>query len=213
MVVVAVFPGWSGEDSEQRFLLLRERLEKIPGVKVEIVDYLGVNGPFTKLRTRASITELTNEAEKNLLHLCKGEERIIALGYGLGAIIVRILIMRGYDFERFVSVGGPHKGFSKKYLWLRPLAKLFGAKPFFELMPESDFLKSLKEVPPGIYIGSKIDEIIPPESAVPEEVPETERNFLWFKRHHDMIPSEKQGVPKSAIPVVARIIEKYVESQ
>ncbi|MDK2949095.1 MAG: Palmitoyl protein thioesterase [Patescibacteria group bacterium] len=207
MVLIVLFPGWSGNSSKQNFSLLKERLEEIPGVEVETIDYIGIGGPFTKLRTRKSINELANEAEKSLLQLSSSEEKIIAIGHSLGAIIIRLLVERGHKFDECVFAGGPHKGFKNKYLWQYPLATLLGIKPFFELIPGSDFLKSLREVPPGIYVGSKIDEKVSSESAIPEEA---NRKIYLCCCGHNMFPYKKEEEARSAIPVVVEIIEKYV---
>jgi len=204
MTLVLLFPGWSGNSPEQNFSLLKERLEEIPGVNVKIIDYLSISGPFTKFRTRSSIKELADNAEKNLPYL--GGEKVIVVGHSLGAIILRLLVKRGHKFEECVFAGGPNKGFKNKY-WQYPLAALLGVKPFFELIPGSDFLKSLREVPPGIYVGSKIDEKVSSESAIPEEA---NRKIYLCCCGHDMFPKEKEKVSNSAIPVVVEIIEKYV---
>lgn len=207
MVLIVLLPGWSGNSPKQNFSLLKKRLEEIPGVRVEIVDYLGIKGPFTKLRTRKSINELANEAEKNLFCINFDAEKVIAIGHSLGAIILRVLIERGHEFEESIFAGGPHGGFKNKYLWQYPLAVLLGVKPFFELIPESDFLKSLGEAPSGIYIGSKTDEKVSLESAIPEEA---NRKICLCCCGHNMFPYKKEEEARSAIPVVVEIIEKYV---
>jgi hypothetical protein len=208
MVLVMLFPGWSGKKPKQRLALLKKRLEEIPCVDVVIVEYLGVSGPFTKLRTKNSIEELASNAEKNLPYA--GGERVIAIGHSLGAIIIRLLIKRGYKFDLCVFAGGPHKGFSPKFLRLYHLAALLGVKPFFELAPDSDFLKSLGEAPPGVYIGSQIDRKVPIESAVPET---TKRMIYYLYRcGHNMFPHKKKNESASAIPIVVEIVRKYVNN-
>ncbi|KUK49824.1 MAG: hypothetical protein XD75_0172 [Parcubacteria bacterium 33_209] len=205
MVLIVLFPGWSGNSPKQNFSLLKKRLEEIPGVNVKIIDYLGISGPFTKFRTRSSIKELADNAEKNLPYL--GGEKVIVVGHSLGAVILRILVERGHKFDECVFAGGPHKGFKDKYLWQYPLAALLGVKPFFELIPGSDFLKSLGQAPPGIYVGSKIDEKVSSESAIPEEA---NRKICLCCCGHNMFPYKKEEEARSAIPVVVEIIEKYV---
>lgn len=207
MVLVMIFPGWSGKKPKQRLALLKKRLEEIPCVDVVIVEYLGISGPFTKLRTKNSIEELASNAEKNIPYA--GRERIIAIGHSLGAIIIRLLIKRGYKFDLCIFAGGPHKGFSSKFLRLYHLAALLGVKPFFELAPESDFLKSLGKAPPGIYIGSQIDEKVPIGSAIPENV---KRKIYLFYCGHNMFPHKKRDESASAIPIVVEIVRKYVNN-
>jgi len=208
MVLVVFFPGWSGKKPKQRLALLKKRLEEIPCVDVVIVEYLGISGPFTKLRTKNSIEELASNAEKNLPYA--GGERVIAIGHSLGAIILRLLIKRGYKFDLCIFAGGPHKGFSPKFLWLYHLAALLGVKPFFELAPDSDFLKLLGEAPPGIYIGSQIDEKVPIESAIPKT---TKRMIYYLYRcGHNMFPHKKKNESASAIPIVVEIVRKYVNN-
>ena len=208
MVLVVFFPGWSGKKPKQRLALLKKRLEEIPCVDVVIVEYLGISGPFTKLRTKNSIEELASNAEKNLPYA--GGERVIAIGHSLGAIILRLLIKRGYKFDLCIFAGGPHKGFSSKFLWLYHLAALLGVKPFFELAPDSDFLKLLGEAPPGIYIGSQIDEKVPIESAIPKT---TKRMIYYLYRcGHNMFPHKKKNESASAIPIVVEIVRKYVNN-
>jgi len=208
MVLVVFFPGWSGKKPKQRLALLKKRLGEIPCVDVVIVEYLGISGPFTKLRTKNSIEELASNAEKNLPYA--GGERVIAIGHSLGAIILRLLIKRGYKFDLCIFAGGPHKGFSPKFLWLYHLAALLGVKPFFELAPDSDFLKSLGEAPPGIYIGSQIDEKVPIESAIPKT---TKRMIYYLYRcGHNMFPHKKKNESASAIPIVVEIVRKYVNN-
>lgn len=207
MVLIVLFPGWSGNSPKQNFSLLKKRLEEIPGVDVRIIDYLGIKGPFTKLRTKKSIRELVDEAEKSFLKISSKEEKIIAVGHSLGAIILRVLIERGHEFEESIFAGGPHGGFKNKYLWQYPLAVLLGVKPFFELIPGSDFLKSLGQAPRGIYIGSKRDEKVSLESAIPEEA---NRKICLCCCGHNMFPYKKEEEARSAIPVVVEIIEKYV---
>ncbi len=203
-----IFPGWSGKKPKQRLALLKKRLEEIPCVDVVIVEYLGISGPFTKLRTKNSIEELASNAEKNLPYA--GGERVIAIGHSLGAIILRLLIKRGYKFDLCIFAGGPHKGFSPKFLRLYHLAALLGVKPFFELAPGSDFLKSLGEAPPGIYIGSQIDEKVPIESAIPKT---TKRMIYYLYRcGHNMFPHKKKNESASAIPIVVEIVRKYVNN-
>ena len=206
MVLVLLFPGWSGNSPKQNFALLRERLEEIPGVRVEIVDYLGISGPFTKLRTRSSIKELGRNAQDNLPY--DWEKEVIAIGHSLGAIIIRLLIKRGHKFNECIFAGGPHNGFLQKHLWLYPLAMLLGVKPFFELIPGSDFLKSLGEAPPGIYIGSQIDERVSLESAIPDDA----RKKISLCCGHNMFPYKKEEESRSAIPVVVEIVRKYVNN-
>ena len=207
MVLVVFFPGWSGKKPKQRLALLKKRLEEIPCVDVVIVEYLGISGPFTKLRTKNSIEELASNAEKNLPYA--GGERVIAIGHSLGAIILRLLIKRGYKFDLCIFAGGPHKGFSPKFLRLYHLAALLGVKPFFELAPGSDFLKSLGEAPPGIYIGSQIDEKVPIESAIPKT---TKRMIYYLYRcGHNMFPHKKKNESASAIPIVVEVVRKYVK--
>jgi len=208
MVLVVFFPGWSGKKPKQRLALLKKRLGEIPCVDVVIVEYLGISGPFTKLRTKNSIEELADDAEKNLPYA--GGERVIAIGHSLGAIILRLLIKRGYKFDLCIFAGGPHKGFSPKFLWLYHLAALLGVKPFFELAPDSDFLKLLGEAPPGIYIGSQIDEKVPIESAIPKT---TKRMIYYLYRcGHNMFPHKKKNESASAIPIVVEIVRKYVNN-
>ena len=208
MVLVVFFPGWSGKNPQQRFALLRKRLEAIPGVSVVIIDYVDVRGPLTKLRTRSSIEELTSNAERRLPYTA--EERVIAIGHSLGCIIIRSLIKRGHKFDLCIFAGGPHKGFSPKFLRLYHLAALLGVKPFFELAPGSDFLKSLGEAPPGIYIGSQIDEKVPIESAIPKT---TKRMIYYLYRcGHNMFPHKKKNESASAIPIVVEIVRKYVNN-
>ena len=208
MVLVVFFPGWSGKKPKQRLALLKKRLGEIPCVDVVIVEYLGISGPFTKLRTKNSIEELASNAEKNLPYA--GGERVIAIGHSLGAIILRLFIKRGYKFDLCIFAGGPHKGFSPKFLWLYHLAALLGVKPFFELAPDSDFLKSLGEAPPGIYIGSQIDEKVPIESAIPKT---TKRMIYYLYRcGHNMFPHKKKNESASAIPIVVEIVRKYVNN-
>jgi pimeloyl-ACP methyl ester carboxylesterase len=207
MVLVQLFPGWSGNSPKQNFALLRERLEEIPGVNVVIVEYLGINGPFTKLRTRSSIKELAINAENNIPYL--GEEKVIAVGHSLGAIIIRLLIKRGHKFDECIFAGGPHRGFSAKLLFLYPLALLLRVRPFLEMMPGSDFLKSLGEAPPGIYIGSIKDEAVPLMSAIPEEA---NKKISLCCCGHNMFPYKKEEESRSAIPVVVEIVRKYVNN-
>jgi hypothetical protein len=207
MVLVVFFPGWSGKKPKQRLALLKKRLEKIPCVDVVIVEYLNISGPFTKLRTRSSVEELASNAEKNIPYA--GRERVIAIGYSLGAIILRLLIKRDYKFDLCIFAGGPHKGFSPKFLWLYHLAALLGVKPFFELTPGSDFLKSLGEAPPGIYIGSQIDKKVPIESAIPENA---KRRIYLYHCGHNMFPYKKRDESASAIPIVVEIVRRYVNN-
>jgi hypothetical protein len=207
MVLVIIFPGWSGKKPKQRLALLKKRLGEIPCVDVVIVEYLNVSGPFTTLRTRSSIEELANNAEKNIPYAGRG--RIIAIGHSLGAIILRLLIKRGYKFDLCIFAGGPHKGFSSKFLRLYHLAALLGVKPFFELAPDSDFLKSLGEAPPGIYIGSQIDKKVPIESAIPKIA----GRLVFYLYHcgYNMFPHKEKNESASAIPIMAEIIGKYVK--
>ncbi|OQC17911.1 MAG: hypothetical protein BWX72_00334 [Firmicutes bacterium ADurb.Bin080] len=207
MVLVIVFPGWSGKNPQQRFALLRKRLEAIPGVSVVIIDYVDVRGPLTKLRTRSSIEELTSNAERRLPYTA--EERVIAIGHSLGCIIIRSLIKRGHKFDLCIFAGGPHKGFSPKFLRLGHLASLLGVKPFFELTPGSEFLKSLGESPPGIYIGSQIDKKVPIESAIPKIA----GRLVFYLYHcgHNMFPHKEKNESASAIPIVVEVVRKYVK--
>jgi len=182
----------------------------IPDLRVEIVDYLDKEGRFVKLKTRKSVLEYADRAEENLNRIIDSYPegtKTMAVGHSLGAIILRILVLRGHNFKELIFAGGPFHGFSRKYIFLLPLAAILRIKLFFELCPGSDFLKSLGQAPPGIYVGSKIDEKVSSESAIPEEA--NKRIYLCCCGH-DMFPKEKEKVSNSAIPVVAEIIEKYV---
>lgn len=187
--------------------MLRKRLEAIPGVSVVIIDYVDVRGPLTKLRTRSSIEELTSNAERRLPYTA--EEGVITIGHSLGCIIIRSLIKRGHKFDLCIFAGGPHKGFSPKFLRLGHLASLLGVKPFFELTPGSEFLKSLGESPPGIYIGSQIDKKVPIESAIPENA---KRRIYLYHCGHNMFPYKKRDESASAIPIVVEIVRRYVNN-
>jgi len=207
MVRVVLFPGWSGNSPKQNFSLLKEDLEKIPGIKVEIIDYLGIGGPFTKMRTRDSIWKIIRRAEEKYQQIPQ-DEPIIALGHSLGAIILRLLIERGHKFKLAIFAGGPHMGFLPRFKIMEPLALLFRVKLYFELKPGSDFLKILDPPPRGIYIASANDEKVSLESALPSK---TVERFI-LQCGHDMFPKERDKVPESAIPIVTKIVEEFVKN-
>ena len=81
MVLVVFFPGWSGKKPKQRLALLKKRLEEIPCVDVVIVEYLGISGPFTKLRTKNLLKSLL--ATQRKISLMQGEEELLLLGIHL----------------------------------------------------------------------------------------------------------------------------------
>jgi len=185
----------------------------IPGVKVETIDYLDKKGKFIKLRTKKSALEYAEEAEANLDRIMNSYPegtKIIGVGHSLGAIILRILVIRGYEFDELVFAAGPFKGYSKKMILLLPLALILRIKLFFELFPGSKFLKINNLPISGFYIGSIIDEKVPLESAIPKG---TFYQYILDSCGHDMFPQKDEEVEKSAIPVVVRIVEKHVKKQ
>lgn len=206
-MIVLLIAGWSGNSPQYNFAVLRRELSKIPGVKVYSPDYLEKKG---KLNTKESIEDCANRVEKYFLSIKKDfpEEPIVAMGHSLGALIIRILIKRGHVFEDAIFAGGPHKGISKKFILLYPLAYVLGIKMFFELLPWSNFLEELGKPPEGIYIASSKDEVVPRNSAFP---PGAKRGYVVSSCGHNMFPREEEKVPQSVIPIVVAIIKGHMQ--
>jgi len=182
-----------------------------PDLRVEIVDYLDKKGRFVKLKTRKSVLEYADRAEENLNRIIDSYPegtKIMAMGHSLGAIILRILVLRGYNFKELIFAGGPFRGFSRKYTPLLPLAAILRIKLFFELCPGSNFLKISTLHISGYYIGSRIDEEVPLESAVPKRA---DKKFILDYCGHDMFPQQDEKFENSAIPIMVDIAREVCE--
>ena len=211
MLVVLLLPGWSGNSSRQNFSLLRKHLEMIPDLRVETIDYLDKEGKFTKLRTRKSVLEYADRAEwdlKRIINSYPEGTKMMAMGHSLGAIILRIFVLKGYEFEELIFAGGPFKGISRKFIPLLPLAAILRIKLFFELSPGSNFLKISTLPISGYYIGSRIDEVVPLESAIPKTAG---KKFVLDYCGHNMFPQQDEEFENSAIPVVVDIAREVCE--
>ena len=211
MLVVLLFPGWSGNSSRQNFSLLRKHLEMIPDLRVETIDYLDKEGRFTKLKTRKSVLEYADKAEDNLNRIIENYPegtKIMAIGHSLGAVILRILALRGYAFEEIIFAGGPFHGFSRKFILLLPLAVILRIKLFFELCPGRDSSKISMLHISGYYIGSRDDEVVPLESAIPKG---KEKIIILDHCGHNMFPQRDEEFENSAIPIVVDIAREVCE--
>lgn len=181
----------------------------IPDLRVETIDYLDKEGRFTKLKTRKSVLEYADKAEDNLNRIIESYPKgtkMMAMGHSLGAIILRILVLRGYEFEELIFAGGPFKGISRKFMLLLPLAAILRIKLFFELCPGSKFLRISMLHISGYYIGSRIDEAVPLESAIPGE-----QKIILDHCGHDMFPQQDEEFKNSAIPIVVDIVREVCE--
>lgn len=197
-----LIPGWSGNSPRQNFSLLREHLEEIPGIKVEIAEYLEVSGKFTKFRSKKSVEEYADKVKKDLDRV-KNENPgipIVTVGYSLGGLILRQLYLWGYRFEEMILAATPNKGFSRKFLLLAPLAYICKVKVFFQIMPGSKFLESLGECPKeAICLWGSDDLVVPCLSAIPTKMGQ---GILIPGCDHGLFPHKKEKIAHSAIPVL-----------
>lgn len=204
MDVVLLFPGWSGNSTNQNFNLLISNLITNE-FSYEIVDYLHHDGSLKKVKT---MDECLKNAESRLKEIRKsysGNVDFIALGHSLGAIVLRMLIERGNSFKEAIFAGGPHEGYlMRSYFWKLPIAFLLRVKIIFDLAPGSDFLKSLGPLPEGTYIGSINDKKVSLKSAIPGNAKGL--RLILLDCSHDMFPCERKKVKSSAIPLVIRRI-------
>lgn len=232
LLVILLIQGWS-ESGAWLNALIKTVLEKIPGVKVVVADYLDGDGKLAQFKSHKTIEEY---AEIVGLYYLRAKENfpgipIMVVGHSLGGIIARLLCNQGYfPSKDMVLVGTPNGGITYKFLggpiaglFLLPLFWVLSFKSIFtcnvpafrQLLKGSDFLwnLNLNGIPKDAYFVRGLRDRLPRWSSDPHGTGiavDCNHHLFPFngKRLENLASKELDELNKSAIPVVIMIVEK-----
>lgn len=228
-VAIVLIEGFSSQRGMERLKILKETIEQeFPNAGVFTIEYFEKYGWLRKFFRKKRIPEYTEVTAKDF-KIIEGESKKIAMilgkdfpliiiGYSMGGLVSRHLIEKmGFRATAAILVGTPNKGI-KINLWDKLLLKIFRTPCVKDMIENNEFLQELNKYherqPPIPYylIGGSEDEIVPLESAlsVPWLTTEFSSDYTTMveTNHLGLIPTDREKINGSAIPIIIKIIEK-----
>ena len=228
LLVILLIQGWS-ESGAWKNALIRTVLEKIPGVRVVVAEYLDGKGRLAQFKSHKTVEQYADQVLQCYLQTMAQYPKvpIMVVGHSLGGIIARLLCKLGYFPSRdLVLVGTPNGGISYKFLggpiiglftfplcWV--LSFILKVPVFRQLLEGSRFIwnLNLKGIPEDAHYIYGIKDRLPRWSSDPHSI-----GIAVYCNHHlfpfngktmeELDCGETEELKNSAIPEVVRFVYK-----